>query len=64
MTNSASKYKIGTAVFAISIPNEALIIKRFVANTYYCKLADNSDPDELVYFESELMSLQEKKDRA
>ena len=64
MSNTAGKYKIGTAVFAKSIPTEALIIKRIVANTYYCKLADNSDPDELVYFESELMSLQEKKDLA
>jgi len=64
MADNNSKYKIGTAVFARSIADEPLIILRVANGTYYCKLADNSDKTELVYFEGELMSLQEKKDLA
>ena len=56
------KYKIGSCVYAKSDINEPLIIKRFAKNMYYCKLADNSDPEELLYSESELLSVQEKKD--
>jgi len=64
MKDPEGKYKVGTTVFAKVIPEEPLIIRRFVAKIYYCKLADNSDATDLVYFERELMSLQEKKDQA
>ena len=62
MKNSEGKYKTGSCVFAKSIPDEALIIRRYVDKMYYCKLADDTDPTDLVYFEKELMSLQEKKE--
>jgi len=62
MKDSIGKYKVGTCVYAKAIPDESLIIRRFVTNIYYCQLADQSDPDDLVYFERELMSAQEKKE--
>lgn len=61
MKNVEGKYKVGSSVYAKAIPDEPLIIRRFAANIYYCKLADGSDQDDLVYFERELMSLEEKK---
>jgi hypothetical protein len=64
MKDVEGKYKVGTTVFAKVTPDEALIIRRYVAKIYYCKLADKSDDADLVYFERELMSLQEKKDQA
>ncbi len=62
MKDPEGKYKVGTTVFARAIPDELLIIRRFVANIYYCKLVDDSDATELVYFERELMSIQEKRE--
>lgn len=62
MKDPIGKYKVGTCVYARAIPDEPLIIRRFVANIYYCQLADKSDPDDLVYFERELMSAQEKEE--
>lgn len=64
MKDSVGKYGIGTTVFAKAIPDEELIVRRFVAKIYYCRLTDNSDDNDLVYFERELMSVQEKKDLA
>jgi len=61
MKTSEGKYKVGTTVFAKIIPDEPLIIKRFADKMYYCKLADGSDPSDLVYFEQELMSIDEKR---
>jgi hypothetical protein len=63
MKNAEGKYKVGTCVFAQSIPDEPLIVRKYVDKTYYCKLVDGSDPTDLLYFEKELMSVQEKKDR-
>jgi hypothetical protein len=62
MKNSEGKYKVGTTVYAKAIPDEPLTIKRYVGETYYCLLADKSDPTDLLYFEKELMSIQEKRD--
>lgn len=59
--NSIGKYGIGTTVFAKAIPHEELIIRRFVTKIYYCRLTDNSDDNDVVYFEHDLMSAQEKK---
>ena len=64
MKDAEGKYKVGASVFAKAIPDEHLIVRRFVANIYYCKLADDSDPSDLVYFERELMSPEEKKQLA
>lgn len=59
-----SKYEVGSTVFAKAIPDEALIIRRFEAKMYYCKVADHSDPADLIYFEPELMSILEKRERS
>ena len=64
MSDPIGKYKVGSTVFAKVIPEEALIIRRYIARIYYCRLADKSDDTDLVYFERELMSIQEKKDQA
>lgn len=61
MKDSEGKYKVGTTVFAKAIPDTPLIIRRFVANIYYCTLADDSNAPDLVYFERELISPTEKK---
>lgn len=61
MRGKKGKYSVGTSVFAKATPDEHLIVLRFDINTYYCKLADESDPTELLYFEVELMSSEEKK---
>ena len=64
MRANEGKYKVGACVFAKAIPDEPLTIRRYVGKTYYCKLADGSDPADLLYFEQELMSIQEKKELA
>ncbi|MDB3906218.1 hypothetical protein N9355_01985 [Crocinitomicaceae bacterium] len=64
MKDPEGKYKVGTTVFAKVIPDEPLIIRRFVAKIYYCRLADESDLNDLVYFERELMSVQEKRENS
>lgn len=61
MKDRSGKYKVGSVVFAKAIPEEELIVRRFAANIYYCTLVDKSDPKDLVYFERELMTLEEKK---
>lgn len=62
MKDHNAKFKVGSTVYAKSDPNDPLIIRRYADSSYYCKLADNSDPTELVYFESEIMTLQEKRE--
>lgn len=64
MKTLEAKYKVGTQVFAKSVPDELLIIQRIKVKTYYCQLADGSDSMDLVYFESELMTEAEKKELA
>lgn len=61
MKTPEGKYKVGAAVFAKAIPDEALEVRRFMASIYYCTLLDEKGSSDLVYFERELMSAEEKK---
>ena len=55
LTNNDNLYKIGTAVFAKSRPDVALVIMRYYHRTYYC--VDVCDPTgkQLEYFEKDLI---------
>lgn len=61
MKTETGKYSVGQTVFAKKYPDEELRIRRYVAKIYYCTLADLSDSTDLVYFERELMSKEEKR---
>ena len=50
-----NKYKEGQVVYAKVAPSLKLVIRRYVDRIYYCKIQDDSDRKELVYFERELM---------
>lgn len=60
MKDPIGKYKVGVAVFAKVHPEVALVVRRFVANIYYCQRADDPGKKDLVYFERELMNTMEK----
>jgi hypothetical protein len=49
-----SKYKVGGIVYAKTNPALKLIIRRYVDGIYYCKVQDDLERKELVYFEREL----------
>lgn len=55
-TSIENKYKDGQVVFAIENPSRKLIVRRYAARLYYCKIQDSPDLDELVYYERELSS--------
>jgi hypothetical protein len=50
-----NKYKEGESVYAIAIPAQQLIVRRYVDRIYYCGILGNPKHKELVYFERELM---------
>lgn len=50
-----SKFKEGEIVCAKVNPGLKLIIRRYVDRIYYCKIHDEPDRKELVYFEREIM---------
>jgi hypothetical protein len=50
-----NKYKEGEFVFAKTNPALKLIIRRYVDRIYYCKVSEDPDRKELVYFERELL---------
>lgn len=60
MKDRIGKYEAGATVFAKVHPEVELVVRRFVANIYYCQLADQSGQKDLVYFERELMDVMEK----
>ncbi len=49
-------YKVGETVYARIHPSQKLIVRRYVAKIYYCKVLSDPSLRELVYFERELMS--------
>lgn len=51
-----NKYKEGDVVYAIAEPKQKLIIRRYTEAIYYCKLAEDPEHRDLVYFERELTS--------
>lgn len=55
-----NKYKEGSIVCAIVNPSQELLIRRYVAKIYYCKIQNDLAHKELVFFERELMNCPEK----
>ena len=50
-----NKYKVGDMVYAKANPNLKLIVRRLVDRVYYCKVQEDPERKELVYFERELV---------
>jgi hypothetical protein len=50
-----NKYKEGDVVYAKKDPLQKLIVRRYVTEIYYCKIANDPAGKELVYFERELI---------
>lgn len=51
---SESKFKAGQIVHAKVNPEVQLVIRRYIPRIYYCKVKDEPERKELVYFEREL----------
>lgn len=50
-----NKYNHGDVVFAKVNPIQALVIRRYVDQVYYCQIQDDRASKELVYYERELV---------
>ena len=50
-----NKYKENEIVYAIVNPGLKLVIRRYIDRIYYCKIQDEPDRKELVYFEREIL---------
>ena len=50
-----NKFKKGEVVKERIRPTQKLIITRYINKLYYCKIEENPNLKELVYFERELM---------
>ncbi|MEY3441759.1 MAG: hypothetical protein RLZZ519_40 [Bacteroidota bacterium] len=49
-----SKFQAGDVVFAKVAPAKLLVVRRYVDYIYFCKIQDDPDHKDLVYFEREL----------
>lgn len=49
------KYKEGEKVYSKVNPSVELIVRRYLARIYYCRVASDQSLKEEVYFERELM---------
>lgn len=50
-----NKYCEGDFVYAKENPALKLIVRRYIDDIYYCKIPNEPDKKELVYFERELI---------
>lgn len=50
-----NKYNPGDVVFAKVDPTLKLVIRRYIDRIYYCKIQQDPERKELVYFERELV---------
>ncbi len=50
-----NKYNAGDIVYAKVNPRLELVIRRYIDQIYYCKVKDDPERKELVYFERELV---------
>ena len=50
-----NKYREGEFVYAKENPSLRLIVRRYLDDIYYCKIPNEPDRKELVYFERELI---------
>jgi hypothetical protein len=55
-----NKFKEGDIVYAIIAPTIKLVIRRYAARIYYCKIANGNASQEIVYFERELIQAEHK----
>jgi len=55
-----NKYKEGEIVYAKECPSIPLKVRRYVHRIYYCRIVDDPEDDELVYFERELVQALKK----
>ena len=51
-----SKFKAGDVVYSKVNPAQKLVVRRFVDSIYYCKVQNDPNHKELVFFERELMA--------
>ena len=51
-----NKFKEGDVVCAKENPAKKLIVRRYVDRIYYCKVKDDPNAKEFVYFERELVT--------
>jgi hypothetical protein len=51
----SNKYREGEFVFAKENPALKLIVRRYIDDIYYCRIPNEPDKKELVYFERELI---------
>jgi len=49
------RFKPGEVVYAKESPGTALTVRRYVDRIYYCKVRDDDQQKERVYFDRELM---------
>ena len=56
-------YKEGEEVYAKEDPSLKLVIRRYVDRIYYCKVKEDPDRKEFVYFERELIAHHTKKEK-
>ena len=50
-----NNYNPGDTVYAIVNPDLKLVIRKYYAQVYYCRIAESPEKKELVYFERELI---------
>ncbi|TRX46401.1 hypothetical protein FNH22_30890 [Fulvivirga sp. M361] len=50
-----NKYNAGDITYAKANPTLKLVIRRYIDQVYYCKVQDDPERKELVYFERELV---------
>ncbi|AEV33927.1 hypothetical protein [Owenweeksia hongkongensis] len=49
-----NRYREGEVVHSKANPEQKLIVRRYVDRIYYCKIQDDLDHKDVVYFEREL----------
>jgi hypothetical protein len=49
-----NKFAEGSRVFALENPLVELVVRRYVDRVYYCKLVNDPEHRDMVYFEREL----------
>lgn len=55
-----NKYNVGEVVYAKVNPALKLVIRRYIDRVYYCKVQEDPERKELVYFEREILPIHEK----
>ncbi len=56
MVGQENKFKPGDTVYAKANPGVKLIVRLYNRRIYYCKLAEDPEKKEVVFFERELLS--------